>query len=161
MGLMVDLSGSGYSKLPNVKKNNIDFFTYERNSQNHHFCSFFHYSGQKFIKNISSDTLFHCEFCLRIRIWGQLDSDNAQRCLKICIFARKWNKTCWNLPKYIILGIFEHCQSPIDLNVRVISFYQKPNSKFQNSLTRNRTTYFFDLFWSNELSQLVRFECDW
>ena len=86
------------------KKTSI-FFTYDRNSQNHHFWSFFHYSRQKFIKNVSSDTLFHCEFCLRIRIWGQLDSGSAQRCLKIHIFA---NFSRFNAFLSAKISIFRH-----------------------------------------------------
>ena len=61
----------------------------------HHFWWFFHYSRQKFIKNTCSDTPFYCKFCHRIRIWNQLDSGNAQRCLKMGILARKRHKTSW------------------------------------------------------------------
>ena len=61
---------------------------------------------------------------------------------------------------YFFISLFRKHQwkdsrKNLDTYVRVISFYQNPNSKFQNSLTQNRTTYFFDLFWSNELSQLA------
>ena len=66
-----------------------------------HFWSFFHYSRQKCIKNFCSDTLSYCKFCHRIRFWCQLDSGNAQGCLKLRILARKRHKTFRNLSKSI------------------------------------------------------------
>ena len=83
------------------KKWTLIFYIWE----NPHFWSFFHSSRQKCIKNVCSDTLFYCTFCHRIRIWCQLDSGNAQRCLKLHILARKRHKTFRYLSKSIFLVI--------------------------------------------------------
>ena len=42
---------------------------------------------QKLIKNV-----FYCKFFCRIRIGGQLDSGNCQKCLKVCFWQEKGTK---------------------------------------------------------------------
>ncbi len=106
------LVAEGTQNCKTWKKWTSFFFSYERIP---HFWLFFHYSRQKCIKNFCSDTLFYCKFCRKIRIWGQLDSGNAQKCLKICISANFSRFYAFFLPKYASLGIFEHSQSPIDI----------------------------------------------
>ena len=57
---------------------------------NHHFWSFFHYPRQILIKKVCSDTHFYCKFCYRIKICGQLDYGNNQRCQNFCFDSRKF-----------------------------------------------------------------------
>ena len=76
---------------------------------------FFTIPGRNSIKSVCSDTLFHCKFCCKIRIWSQFDSGNFQRCQPLFILANFSRFYSIFLQKYIFLGIFEHCRSPIDL----------------------------------------------